>query len=251
MIDLAALHQRGYTAMDRLIDVEVLAEFELVMARLGEVGLERKGLSPQAADAMTDLLKTGGDYRARLFANLKNLQIVQEMGHCVSERLAADGFLDWAELIAPVIYPTLRADVPGETRYLLPMHQDYATQCRKAWRIWIPLRPANAQNGTMQVVPGSHHAGYIEHDTTDPAKPFVSPDRYGWREPLVLDLAAGDGILLDPLLVHGSVPADRDCMKYVLLVQIQDLTTMADPDDPDDPLPARLAMTAIRDHYRG
>ncbi len=250
MIDYAQLENDGFVHLPGLVPTELLAEFETVIDRVGRSGLARKRLEPTEREPFADLLQTGGDYRVRLFANIKNLRVVQEMGMAVSDQLRDMGFLDWAKLDAPLVYPTLRADPPGEMKYLLPFHQDYATQCQRAWRLWIPLREASAETGTMKVVPGTHKLGFVVHDSTDPASPFVPEAELGGRMPRIVEIAAGDGILFHPLLVHASVPAEVARMKYVLLVQVQDLTTLADPEDPDDPLPERLAMTRRRDAVR-
>lgn len=250
MIDYARLETDGYVHLSGLVPPDLLAEFETVVNRVGRTGLARKRRKPSSREPFADLLQTGGEYRVRLFANLKNLRVVQEMGMAVSERLRAEGFIDWAGLEAPLVYPTLRADPPGEAKYLLPFHQDYATQCRRAWRLWTPLRDASARTGTMKVVPGSHRLGFVAHDTADPARPVVPEAVLAGRESVTVDIPGGDGILFNPLLVHASVPAEVARMKYVLLVQVQDLTTLADPEDPDDPLPARLEMTRRRDAVR-
>ncbi len=251
MIDTDALVEQGFVHIPQMIPVPLLQAFEAQMQRLGAAGLSRRGIDSSAPDAMTDLLRSGGQFREMLFSNLKNLRVVQQMGQHCAERLDQEGFMAWAGLSVPVIYPSLRADVPDEAKYLLPMHQDYATQCARAWRLWIPLRPANRAGGTMCIVPGSHRGGIIDHDTTNPARPSVLPERFQGLPVMELDLAAGDGILFDPLMVHGSVPAQENRMKYVLLVQVQDLTTLSDPEDPTDPLAQRLAMAKARDRARG
>ena len=251
MLDFRALDESGYIHLPGVIPENMLRKFEAELRQLGELGLSRRGIQAKSNDAMTDLLRAGGDFRVSLFSNLKNLRIVQQMTHSCGQRLDREAFWDWANLSVPVFYPSLRADVPEEEKYLLPMHQDYATQCSRAWRMWVPLRPANRKGGTMCLVPGSHKGGMIDHDTTDPSRPFVPSEHIQGLPVVELDLPAGDAILLDPLLVHGSVPAQDDLMKYVLLVQIQDLTTLSDPEDPEDPLALRLAMAKKRDLARG
>ena len=245
-----SLEHNGYALLEDLIPVALLDRFEAQMNALAVKGLQRKGLPVPDTDPFSALLTTGGDYRVRLFANLKHMDVVQEMSREVRARLKASCFLEWAGLEVPVIYPSLRADPPGETTYLLPFHQDYATQCRKSWRLWIPLRDASRETGTMTVVPGSHKLGPVVHDTTDPSRPQIPQDRLQDFDKRCITMQRGNGILFNPLLVHASVPAQREIMKYVLLVQVQDLTTLADADDPDDPLPERLAMRDARDAVR-
>ncbi|MEP1356266.1 MAG: phytanoyl-CoA dioxygenase family protein [Tateyamaria sp.] len=246
-----ALVKNGFQHIERLVPADLLDEFETQVQRLGTMGLERKGLTAPEKDPLAALLQTGGEYRVRLFANLRNLDVVHQMAQSVRQSLAEAGFLEWADLQVPLVYPTLRADPASETAFLLPFHQDYATQCSKAWRLWIPLRRACTKTGTMCVIKSSHKLGFIEHDTTDPARPTVPAECLDGLEKLEIDIPRGDGVLFNPLLVHASVLAQQDAMKYILLVQIQDATTLVDPNDPADPLSARLEMTAARDAVRG
>ena len=249
-MDFGALQKDGFIHLSVLIGSDLLDEFETTVAALGEACLEHKGMTKRSADALCDALKVGGDYRVRLFNNLKNLYVINRMCGRVALRLEEEGFFNWANLTAPLLYPSFRADLPGEDTYLLPMHQDHATQCRRAWRFWIPLRDANPDSGTMRIVPTSHRLGILKHDVSDPKLPYVPQSEYAELDTVTLEVPAGDGVLFDPLLVHGSVAAQAERIKYVLLIQVQDLATVADPDDPEDLLPARLAMTAERDQAR-
>ena len=244
------LTENGFQHIGELVPAELLDLFETQIHSLAVAGLEQKGLPVPETEPFAALLKTGGAFRTSLIGNLRNMDVVHMMASEVREKLKQLGFTEWAGLSVPLIYPTLRADPPAETTYLLPWHQDYATQCRKAWRLWIPLRDATPDTGSMSVVRGSHRLGYVEHDMTDPARPHVPEHLLTDLEQITLNMPRGSGVLFDPLLVHASVPARTPVTKFVLLIQVQDLTTLADPDSPDDPLASRLAMTARRDTHR-
>jgi ectoine hydroxylase-related dioxygenase (phytanoyl-CoA dioxygenase family) len=58
-----------------------------------------------------------------------------------------------------------------------------------------------------------------------------------------LELPAGDGVLFNPWLVHGSVPNRSQRTKWVLLLHVQDLATFVNPDEPRDPVYAFLGLT--------
>ncbi|UTP40364.1 phytanoyl-CoA dioxygenase family protein [Phenylobacterium sp. LH3H17] len=250
-VDFDALLRDGFVVLGGVVPETMCARFEADLEIIGRAGLNQRGRSQGEPDAIADLLRLGGAYRQALFSNLKHLRVVQEMGHHVVSTLETAGVLDWLGYEALVAYPTIRADVPDEDTYLLPMHQDYATPCRRAFRVWATLRPASATSGSLLVVPGSHLGGLIAHDTSDPARPFVPDSAYDSSGTRLLELEAGDGILFDPLLVHGSVPAKNARMKYNLLVNLWDLTTLADPDDPEDPIAGRVRMRHVRDTVRG
>lgn len=250
-IDFNALHRDGFVVLRGIVPQDLCDRFETDLEVIGRAGLSRQGKSQRETDAIADLLRLGGAYRQALFSNLKHLRVVQEMGDHVFTALESAGAIKWLGYEALVAYPTIRADVPDEDKYLLPMHQDYATPCRRAFRVWATLRPANANSGSLLVVPGSHSGGLITHDVRDPARPYVPDSAYDSSKTRLLELEAGDGILFDPLLVHGSVAAKNGRMKYNLLINFWDLTTLADPDDPDDPIAERIHMRHVRDKVRG
>lgn len=245
------LQEHGFTRIPGIVDAELINAFERTMDALATEQLAIKGVARTASEGLTDLLKIGGEYRVALFGMFKHLRILHRMSHQVGARLDTMGFFDWTDQTAPMFWPSLRADLPGEDTYLLPMHQDYAsTKCHRAWRLWIPLRDANADSGTMTVVPGSHKLGHLEHDTSDPRLPYVPTNRYAHLQQEILELPAGDGVLFNPLLLHASVPPRGDRIKYVLLIQVQDLASLADPDDPRDQITRQMKIAAERDAAR-
>jgi len=104
-----------------------------------------------------------------------------------------------------------------QTGQRTPFHQDlgyFQIAGSKCCIVWIPLDPANAQNGTMEYIRGSHLWG-----KTYAPNPFVSqspeplspherlPDIEADRENydiISFDVEPGDVIIHDVLTVHGS-----------------------------------------------
>lgn len=52
----------------------------------------------------------------------------------------------------------LRADHPGEEKFLYPWHHDYAYNCssRNSLVFWVPLQDVDDINGCLHIIPGSH-----------------------------------------------------------------------------------------------
>ena len=250
-VDFKQLTRDGYTPIPGLIDTDSLEEFEAVIASLGDELVRRMRLTVVSKEPLIDLFRVGGDFRALLYTHLKHLKVLHAMSSKITQGFEEARFFEWMGAEAPLFWSTLRADIPGEETYLLPIHQDYAsTRCHNAWRIWVPLRPVNENDGSMLIVPGSHRLGHLPHETGDPKFPFVETCHYEGLDPKVLSLPAGDAVLFHPLLLHRSVPSRSNRMKFVLLVQIQDLATLLDPDDPDDPLAEFLNVQRERDRAR-
>lgn len=245
------LSSRGCAKLQAAAPADLIAAFEVEIDELASFHLRRLGVERNAADALTDLLRHGGEFRRLLFPHLKNLPSVSALARSVRECVEASGFLENTGMRFPSMHWLLKADVPGESRYLLPMHQDYNTPCHHAWRAWVPLRDASEANGTMRFVAGSQAAGFIAHDTSNPELPTVPSEEYDEDAVELLEMPAGDAFLFHPLLFHASVPARDDVMKYALIVNFWDIASLADPDDPEDRITARLAMGQARDSARG
>ena len=58
-----------------------------------------------------------------------------------------------------------------------------------------------------------------------------------------LELPAGDGVIFNPWLVHGSVANQSQRTKWVLLLQVQDLAAFVNPDEPTDPVYPFIELT--------
>lgn len=229
---LAELDERGFTVLPELLSAGEVARFEQDIATLVEAQLNELGLEPLHADPFVDLFAVGGAYTKRFYELLERLLVLQQMSVGIAGSLEEAGFFVRRKIAVPIVWPDIRADIPEDSDRSLPVHQDYRSmRCARAYRLWIPLRPSNAELGSMCVYPETHRLGPVAHNLTDPRKPHISPDLYRGCERIVFDLPSGDAVLLDPLLFHASVPNRSQRTKFTLMIQIQDLAAMIDPRD--------------------
>jgi hypothetical protein len=246
-INTGELERDGFVALKRLVSAEDLAEFEALIERFSEAQVAKLGLSRHAAESFIDVFNRGGRYTDRIYKLLERLAVLNRMSARVGEELARCGFLDWAKIDVPLVWPDIRADIPGDPKRTLTVHQDYKSMlCRRAWRLWIPLRPANATLGSMAIYPGTHKLGVVDHQFVDPSKPIVDPAIHAGIEPVVMNLPAGDGILMNPMCLHASVPNISDRTKFTLMVQVQDYASVFDPNDSQDEFAAFERFSAER-----
>ena len=247
-IELDELTERGYTVIPDVVDGSSLLEFESAIENLGRAQAKTKRIATEAREPLIDLLCVGGEYRQTLFELLKKLYVLQKISAIVGKRLEDTDFFRWSSLKVPLVWPTLRADLPCEETYLLPMHQDFATtRCHTAWRLWIPLRRVDEHFGTMKIVAGSHTRGIFPHDTSVPSRPYVDHTHYSDLPVEVIRLPPGHAVLFHPFILHESVPNRSDRIKFVLLLHVQDLATMVDPEDPNDELSSFVRLTRERE----
>jgi ectoine hydroxylase-related dioxygenase (phytanoyl-CoA dioxygenase family) len=241
-IDFDRLECDGFAVIPGLILSEELAGFEREIALVGEQLAAQRGIERRTAEAMADVLVAAGPNRAMLFDHVKRLFSVARLSVAIGAALEQAGLFRHNRISVPIIWPTLRADLPGEGSYELPLHQDYATtRCRTAWRMWIPLRDVDQQHGTMEVIPGSHNKGPYPYSASLAIERHEIDQRGLVAQSL--ELPAGDGVLFSPWLVHGSVPNRSQRTKWVLLLHLQDLATFVNPEEPRDPIYPFLELT--------
>ena len=133
------------------------------------------------------------------------------------------------QLIGPEIlaHPqfALRPKMPDLDLMDIPWHQDLAYLIPAeagetlVVNFWIPLVPATAQNGCMQVIPGSHLKGLLEHDIlikTEGHKGTKGiPDTFLPAGDFVTcEVDAGDVLLTMERMVHRSIPNRSNSVRW-------------------------------------
>lgn len=245
-LDFAQLEHDGFGVLQGLVHPQELAGFERDITLVGDELAAQRGIQRSSSESIADVLRAAGRHRAMLFDHIKRLFSLTRLAAEIGTALEQAGLFRHAGIAVPAVWPTLRADLPGEATYFLPLHQDYATtRCRTAWRLWIPLRGVDRHHGSMEVAPGSHRGEPFQYrqDGTFPLS--IERDELARRglATQTLELPAGDGVLFNPWLVHGSVANQSPRTKWVLLLHVQDLATFVNPDDPRDPVYAFLGLS--------
>jgi hypothetical protein len=247
-LDYEALDRDGFAILPGLVGPADLARFEHDIALLGARFAKRHGVDPHADEPLTAALRAAGRHRSMMFDHIKRLYVIERLAGEIGRQLEALGLFRHAAIEVPILWPTLRADLPGEDLYSFPPHQDYTTtRCRTAWRLWVPLRDVDKHFGTLQIAVGSHRDGpyrYVTENTDYPHIDDAELTRHGF-ELRSFALPAGDAVLFDPRLIHGSVTNRSARTKYVMLLHLQDMANFVDPGDPDDPLQPFLALSEI------
>jgi hypothetical protein len=234
--ELAGEFERdGFVTLEDMVSAGDLAAFESEIGEISEHYAQSFGLSAGGDTGLIEAFRRGGNLRKVLYGMIQGLPSIRALTEVAIENLWSSGLLSARGIGLPSILTNLRVDLPNEERFLLPMHQDYAgMRSHNAVRLWLPLRAVDAEAGTMYVVRGSHAQGYLPHDLSDPASPSVKPSEFDSESRELVELGAGSGVFFDMFMLHQSVPNVSQRIKFVLVLTIQDLLKLADPDDPDD-----------------
>ena len=135
------------------------------------------------------------------------------------------------------VYESLALKVPGDEQYY-GWHQDlvYARRDRVV-TVGVYLNPTSAEEGALRLVPGSHRArreaGSLPRDF-DVAEAVVVPAR------------AGDVVVHDAMIVHGSDVTRRQPQRMICYFEYRPLTHLRDdPRFTSEWIEARLRLAAL------
>ena len=128
------------------------------------------------------------------------------------------------ELIGPQICGhrqfNLRPKLPGQELTTVPWHQDsgyYDPRLKDdtVLTVWMPLVPANAHNGCLQIVPGSHRTGALDHDSDVGEGKFLrvraTPDP---ASVMTVEMEPGDALIMHNLTWHCSTQNHSDGIRW-------------------------------------
>ena len=112
------------------------------------------------------------------------------------------------------------------TRVVAGWHQDAAfwplTPHRTA-TVWLAFEDSDVENGAMQVIPGTHRAGILqhdgEHDEHDVLNMRLERGNFSRSDAVHLILRAGQISIHDDNIVHGSAPNRSDRLRCGLTLR--------------------------------
>lgn len=97
---------------------------------------------------------------------------------------------------------------PAHTTSALEPHQDWNLvneEKDRSFNLWIPLQDVNEENGTIYILPKSHTRIQTFRGPQIPS-PFLKIEKQIWPYLTPLKMKAGEALLYDHALIHGSGP---------------------------------------------
>jgi phytanoyl-CoA hydroxylase len=238
---LGQFDRDGYLLVRQAIDPDrylgpVLREYEQLLDALAEELLARGEVSRSHRELpfegrFVEICAESNQTNAQYFDfSLPQAGITRDTpmwhGPAVFNMLRCEDLLDLVEcLIGPEIYSNpvqhVRIKAPESREPRDPVtgalkmgatnwHQDNGVVLPEAdhtdiLTVWFPLRSAGIEHGCLQVVPGSHRRGLLDHCPAGPGGLEV-PERVASRDDAVpLPMEPGDVLLLHKLTLHSSL----------------------------------------------
>lgn len=134
----------------------------------------------------------------------------------------------WADVVVPLVGPDVRlyweqgvAKPPGAGTEL-PWHQDNGytpLEPEEYLTCWLSLDDADADNGGMQLIPGSHRHGTVRHWDDRERNPYFRVGHEGDDGGRHVDTGKGDVLVFSSLAMHRSGPnttTDRHRRAWIL-----------------------------------
>jgi len=107
----------------------------------------------------------------------------------------------------------------------VPFHQDFISRSNEPIKYiaWMAVDNVTKDNGALKVLPGTHRQGFMQwhrvkvethHDRIDPSSLNLSSQIY-------IELNAGDVLIFNQLVVHGSDEVHTDHLRLIYRVSYQ------------------------------
>ena len=117
-----------------------------------------------------------------------------------------------------------------------PMHQDgqyWPMRPLETTSVWLALDDATIENGCMRVVSGSHRPRRLyEHETVDASRLTLNQEldwkALGFEEEQPIEVTAGQMIIFDLYLIHGSHSNDTPHQRRAITVRYMPTTSHFD-----------------------
>ncbi|HYE04073.1 MAG TPA: phytanoyl-CoA dioxygenase family protein [Planctomycetota bacterium] len=227
----------GYLHLGRTLDDAALAG---LCERIDDYMQGRR-----CADALTMQLDLGGDYAAMgpmtlghkgatdKYRKIENLELDDRFRAFMTRPLFSGICAKvYGEGAAIGVYRAMFMNKPARQGTVLPWHQDGGT----SWgldrdplmTVWTALDPATIANGCVEIIPGSHRLGLLHEQGHTVTEEHIAAHCRPGRS-VMLELAAGETVLLHNWLLHRSGINDTDIPRRAFSVCYMDARTVQRP----------------------
>ena len=176
-------------------------------------------------EALIALFQIAPDYRKRLYGVFQNVLGLHQLS-------AHEGLGELVKILGvktPILRNCMvRVDIPGEDRFLQPLHQDVRTvHSENAVNFWLPVQDLTEKIGPMAIYPGSHTKGAILCDAVNESGYQVISEKAVQEFPRTLCLLKmGEVLAFNSFIAHQSSPNRSPNTRFTAVTRYDDGSEM-------------------------
>ena len=233
------LSERQHIELERdgfLVLKGFLNEQQLLAPLLNRIQTVGTSLDPRfSLEDATTIERMSPAHRTALYRSLRYLPELTQLGS--SEPILR--LVRSLGLREPALMHSynVRMDLPSEDQFLFHWHQDitYLLGSTNSVTLWIPLGPADAEHGSIEVIPGSHKEGvrpfvFTGDGAVDSTRRLSPKDVHLKDDPGTGALVSAnrqDLVVFSQFLLHKSTPNRSTSPRWTAQLRFSDLR---DPD---------------------
>lgn len=206
---LERFNRDGYLIIPGLLDSDEIASMKELHARAEALSQEH-GESFRQDGAHYDVEQLPSGHPEGKCVGLRKIQEVFKSEAVFRKVMASPKILDIvADLIGDEMYyhSSKLMCKPAFGGRRKPWHQDWAywqEMNTNQVTVWIAVDPSTRANGCMQIIPGSHLRGYVEHSHQED----YMIDEFGIENENIVfaEMNPGDALIFNVLALHASDP---------------------------------------------
>ena len=127
--------------------------------------------------------------------------------------------------------PIGRLIFPHCERLTVHAHQDFKFMGGdpECYTVWIPLHDCPIEMGPLQIIEGSHHFGFQDHEDENLHVPEIPVERAAGGQWVGGEINAGDVLIFHSLTVHAAAPNLSEKLRISLDCRFQDYRRVLNP----------------------
>ncbi|NRA36623.1 MAG: phytanoyl-CoA dioxygenase family protein, partial [Planctomycetes bacterium] len=213
---LRQYNENGYVIIPGLLDGDEVKRMKDMHLR-AEALAQQHGECFSKDDAFYDVESLPEGHPAGKTHALRKIQEVFKSEQDFADIMASKKIRNYAsDLIGDTVYyhSSKLMCKPSHGGRRKPWHQDWAywtDMHTQQVTVWIAIDAATVENGCMQVLPGSHKLGHIEHYQGEDF--MIHEEQVDQDQVVIAEMNPGDALFFNVLTLHASDPnnstADR------------------------------------------
>ena len=223
--------EKGYLLVREVLPrSEVKQALSEITTILSQAGWLQSGCEP--IERVAELRAACGDPDPefkRTYQQVFNLAAFHALPHHPSLQRVMKMLVGNQLLVHPK--PIGRLIFPHCERLTVHAHQDYKFMGGdpECYTVWIPLHDCPLEVGPLQIMEGSHHHGFQDHEDENLHVPEIRAERAVGGDWVGGQINAGDVLIFHSLTVHAAAPNLSKQLRISLDCRFQDYRRVLNP----------------------